>query len=196
MYFIDSYCNRLRQQQTALGSSCSHSIQRSPNPDQHTATKTNEYLTLMEEGVSYALLSPPLWSQLDSCRLSDRLHALSSVTESILSPIESSSEEEGKREWQMILWKSLLSAFIRLRYLEGRWMAELKDSIRRISGRAVDLEEGLRADLCSSLRELAPFKTPESQVINYFVTIGVNSCEIALAGYSGLFQMWVLAMYE
>ncbi len=148
----------------------------------------------MEEGGSYTLLSPPLWSQLDSCRLSDRLHALSSVTESILSPIESSSEEEGKREWQMILWKSLLSAFIRLRYLEGRWMAELKDSIRRISGRAVDLEEGLRADLCSSLRELAPFQTPESQVINYFVTIGVNGCEIALAGYSGLFQMWVLAM--
>ncbi len=138
----------------------------------------------MQDGVSYTLLSPPLWSQLDSSRLSDRLYALGEVTKSVLAPIESSREEEGKRAWRVVLWQSLISAFIRPRYLEGRWKAELQDSIRRISVKAIDLED-LRADLCSSLRELAPFNSPESQVINNFVTIGFVLVFIALVRYSG-----------
>ncbi len=127
----------------------------------------------MEDEISYTLLSPPFWSQLESSRLNDRLQALDEVTKSILATIEPSREEDGNREWRVFLWQSLLSAFIRPRYLEGRWRAGLQDSITSISKRAVDLED-LRADLCSSLRELVPFNSPESQVIS-FVTIGFSN---------------------
>ncbi len=126
----------------------------------------------MEDGVSYTLLSPPLWSRMDSSKLSDRLHALGDITKNILAPIEPSKGEEGNRAWRVVLWQSLISAFVRPRYLEGRWKGELRDSIRRISVEAIVLEH-LRADLCSSLRELAPFNSPESQVININLSLSI-----------------------